>query len=163
MMRYCMLVSAIILTLASARVIAETESHVCVPMEMKSENKEIILPGADEPHTNKLYIFKNLSAKSIWLDHPVLHPSVSAGWSSYLRMGHSSALLVNRKNFNLSCAVIQPGKLEYLDCAKVVSICIPKDVIYQSSRKGTYWLAEDKPWDDLLKALAKRGVDIKPM
>jgi len=157
MMRYYM---AIMLTCISVRVMAETESHGCLPLEMKSENKEIVLPGPDDPHTNKLYIFKNLSTKSIWLDHPVLHPSVSAGWSSYLRMGHSSALSVNRKNFNLSCAVIQPGKLEYLDCAKVISICEPKDVNYKSSRKGTYWLSEDKPWDDLMAALAKRGVGI---
>jgi hypothetical protein len=93
----------------------------------------------------------------------VLHPSVSAGWSSYLRNGNSSAIWVNRKNFNLSCAVIQPGKLEYLDCAKVISICEPKEVVYQSSRKGTYWLVEDKPWDDLIKLLGKRGVEIKVM
>ena|SRR5579872_3783826 len=133
----------------------------CTPLEIKSENKEIILPGPDQPRTNKIYFFKNLTEKSIWLDHPVLHPSASAGWSSYLRADHSAALLVNRKNFNLNCAVIKPGKVEYLDCAKVVSVCEPTDVIFKSTRKGTYWLAEDKPWDDLMKALANRGVEVK--
>ena len=137
------------------------ENQICQSVDVKSENKEIVLPGPTEARTNKLYIFKNLTSKSIWLDHPVLHPSVSAGWSSYLRTGNSSALWVNRKNFNLSCAEITPGKVEYLDCAKVVSVCAPKEVIYKTSRKGTWWLAEDKPLDDLLKLLSKRGVQFK--
>lgn len=133
----------------------------CVPVDIKSENKEIILPGPSEPRTSKIYFFKSLTDKSIWLDHPVLHPSVSAGWSSYLRKGNSSALIVNRKNFNLSCALIKPGKVDYLDCAKVISICAPKELIFKTKRKGTYWLAEDLPWDDLMKAVSKRGVEIK--
>ncbi len=154
------LTSMIILILNCSSAMAAMEDH-CVPLEIKSENKEIILPGPDQPKTNKLYFFENLTEKSIWLDHPVLHPSASAGWSSYLRAGNASALWVGRKNFNISCAVIQPGKVEYLDCAKVISVCVPNEVVYPSSRKGTYWLAEDKPWNDLIKALAKRGVTIK--
>lgn len=163
MMRYGLLASVFLFFSINLQVMAETDKKPCAPLDLKSENKEIVLPGPDEPRTSKLYIFKNLGTKSIWLDHPVLHPSVSAGWSSYLRPGNSSALWVNRKNFNLSCAVIAPGKLEYLDCVKVVSVCAPKDVVYQTSRKGTWWLAEDKPSDELMKTLAKRGVLIKVM
>lgn len=160
-MRKIYLISVLFFIWLHSNAMAETNKIHCTPLEIKSENKEIILPGPDQPRTNKFYFFKNLTEKSIWLDHPVLHPSVSAGWSSYLRAGNSSAILVNRKNFNLSCAVIKPGKVEYLDCTKVVSICEPKDVVFKSARKGTYWLAEDKPWDDLMKALAKRGVEVK--
>ncbi len=159
MMRKFILTSLLMLTCSG--VIAETENTDCVSIETSSENKEIILPGSNDPQTGKIYFIKNVTEKSIWLDHPVLHPSVSAGWSSYLRPNHLSAILVNRKDFNLSCAVIKPGKLEYLDCAKAISICVPKDASYKSNRKGTYWLAEDKPMDELMKALAKRGVKIK--
>lgn len=136
-------------------------NNSCIPLEIKSANKEIILPGPDEPKKSKIYFFKNLTDKSIWLDHPVLHPSASAGWSSYLRKENASALVVNRKNFNLNCAVIKPGKVEYLDCSKVVSICAPKEVVFKSPRKGTYWIAEDQSFDDLLKTMNKRGVEIK--
>ncbi len=152
-------------TKTTSNATANTNPHpapnFCVPLEIKSENKEIVLPGPDQPRTSKIYFFKNLTDKSIWIDHPVLHPSMSAGWSSYLRAHNSSALLVNRKNFNISCAVIKPGKLEYLDCAKSIAVCAPKEMTYKTSRKGTYWLAEDKPWDDLVKAVSKRGVEMK--
>ena len=134
----------------------------CVPVEVKAEGKEIILPGPDQPRTAKVYFFKNLTKQSVWIDHPVTHASsTSAGWSSYLRADNSSAMLVNRKNFSISCALIKPGKVEMLNCAKTISVCMPSEVVMTSSRKGTYWLAEDKPWDDLLKALNKRGVQIK--
>ncbi|HSW69602.1 MAG TPA: hypothetical protein VLI69_05580 [Gammaproteobacteria bacterium] len=156
MIRKIILMSALAISL---NVMAEED--LCVPLDMQSENKEIVLPGPDQTHASQIYFFKNLTEKSIWLDHPVLHPSASAGWSSYLRAGHASAILVNRKNFNLNCAVIKPGKVEYLDCAKAISVCMPKEMTLKSARKGTYWLVEDKSWDDLMKALAKRGLELK--
>ncbi len=167
-MKKSWIVSAIIL-LCSASGIAETQTEKkseintqqCIPLEINSENKEIILPGPEEARKNKLYVVKNLTDKSIWLDHPVLHPSASAGWSSYLRKNNASALIVNRKNFNLNCAVIKPGKVDYLDCAKAVSICSPKEVLFKSSRKGTYWIAEDQSWEELMKTLDKRGLMVK--
>ena len=159
-MRHLILTSMMVFTVAISNAIGAADFH-CVPLEMKSENKEIVLTGPDQPKTSKIYFFKNLTKQSIWLDHPVLHPSVSAGWSSYLRAGNASALVANRKNFNLSCAVIKPGKVEYLDCAKAISICALKETAFKSTRKGTYWLVEDKLWDDLIKALIKRGVEIK--
>ena len=133
----------------------------CVPLTGKMQDKNIILPGPNEPRATTIYFFKNISSQSIWIDHPIPHPSASAGWSSYLRPGNSSALLVNRKNFAISCAVIHPGKVEYLNCEKVISVCVANKVtMTQTSRKGTYWLSEDKSYDDLMAALKKRGVTL---
>ncbi len=150
----CRLLVVLILLFVDIPAFANPELH-CTPLIMKSENKEIVLPGPDEPRATKIYVFKNLTAHSIWLDHPVLHPSAGAGWSSYLRTGNTSALWVNRKNFNINCALIKPGKLEYLNCAKSIAICEPKEVKMNPSRKGTFWLVENKPLDALLKMLAK--------
>ncbi|EKD73984.1 MAG: hypothetical protein ACD_45C00118G0005 [uncultured bacterium] len=156
-MRYSLF---IFLMLHSLAVLA-VEQVICEPVMLKSQNKNIVLPGVEQSRMMQVYFFKNISAHSIWLDHPE-HRSANAGWSSYLRPGHSSALLVNRKNFSMSCAVIKPGKVEYLDCAKEIILCTPKEVTMTTKpRKGTYWLVEDKAWDDLIKSLAKRGVEIK--
>jgi hypothetical protein len=135
------------------------EHTVCTPVTMtaKEQNKEIMLAGpegAAEPA--QIYLFKNIGSRGIWIDHPVERPSASAGWSSYLRAGNSSALLVNRKTFAINCAVIKPGKVEYLDCGKVVTVCLSKAVITKN-RKGTYWLVEDKSWEDVVRELAKRA------
>ncbi len=150
----------VFLMLVSVNLFA-AEKNFCTPLTNLSQNKEIILPGPDDPKGIKIYFFTNKTSQSIWIDHPVERPSASAGWSSYLRKENSSALLVNRKDFAISCAVIAPGKVDYLDCAKAISVCVADKVTVASSRKGTYWLAEDKSWDELLKALNKRGVQIK--
>ncbi len=134
---------------------------ICTPITIKAQNKQIILPGPDELHPTTVYFFKNKTIQSIWIDHPVERAAASAGWSSYLRSGNSSALLVNRKNFTISCEVITPGKVEALDCEKSVSICMVKEVTGISNRKSTYWLVEDQPWDVLVKTLEKKGVQIK--
>ncbi len=133
---------------------------VCMPLTLKTENKNFILPGIEKSHTKKVFVFKNISSRSIWLDHPE-HTSASAGWSSYLRVNHASALQLNRKSFSLSCAVITPGNVEYLNCEKVVSVCLLSQEEEKSNHKGTFWLAEDKSWDDLMSVLTKKSEKAK--
>ena len=143
-MRY---VIGIIFLLLSFDVFAtHSNSFSCGPISLKSQNKNIILKRTDEKIA-RVYILKNVASHSIWLDHPTEGRSLHAGWSSYLRPGNSSALLVNHKNFNISCAVIKPGKVDYLDCEKEIAVCTPKEVVLTGTRKGTYWLAEDKLFD----------------
>lgn len=134
----------------------------CSPIKVESQNKNIILPGIEQRHTTKIYFMKNISDKSLWVDHPVEKRSVSAGWSSYFQPGQWSALLINRKNFAISCALIQPGKVSYQDCGKVISVCVPQKVAFEAKRKGSYWLVENKSWDDLLKLLEKKGLKMAP-
>ena len=134
-------------------------SHInasCTPTKvLKSQNKNIILEGATDTH---VYLIKNHTQKSIWLDHPGKHSGASAGWSSYLKPGDWSALLVEKHDFSVSCSVIAPGKMETLDCAQSLSVCKPMHLAYTSHRKGTFWLVEGKPWKELLKGLQARGV-----
>jgi hypothetical protein len=132
---------------------------LCTLAKIKVQNKNILLPAVDG--VKKVYFIQNVQAKGLWIDHPVAHPSASAGWSSYVRAGNWSALVVDRKDFAISCAVIQPGKVEYQDCIHAISVCSPKEVLFKSTTKGTYWLAEDKPLDELIKVASKRGVTIK--
>jgi hypothetical protein len=130
--------------------------NTCVPMKLKSQNKSIVLEGS--PEAGQIFLIKNQSLKSIWIDHPVKHPSASAGWSSYIRPNEWSALFLDKKDFSLNCSVIQPGKVENLDCAQALSVCKPSHLTYTSSRKGSFWLVEGKPLKELMKALEKRGV-----
>lgn len=147
----------IILLLSS---VAHAASNIsCVPAVVKVEDKSIILPGSDDPKIRIVYFFNNISKKSLWLDHPVEKPSASAGWSSYLRMGNWSALSINRKNFKISCAEIQPGKVDYQECATSVAICTPKQMPKSDAKHkvGSGWIVEDKSWDEFVLVLSKKG------
>ncbi len=132
---------------------------ICQTMKIQSQDKNIFL-NTSGAEGSLIYFVKNASEKSIWLDHPVKNASASAGWSSYLRPGNWSAILVDKKSFELSCALIQPGKVDSLNCSQSLSICNPSHVIFMSNRKGSYWLTEDKSWKEFIKALVKRGVKI---
>ena len=138
---------------------AASSTLSCVPLSLKAQNKTITLPGVEDPHTTQIYFLQNISQQSLWIDHPTAGKSVSAGWSSYLHPQKWSAILINRKNFVLNCAVIQPGKVDYLNCAKSVKVCVASKTVFHSKRKGSYWLAEDKEWTELLVALEKRGME----
>ncbi len=130
------------------------ENKPCVPITVKTDNKNIILPGPVEARTVVMYFFNNKIQSSLWLDHPVTRPSMSAGWSSYIRPGNWSALVVNRKNFTISCAVIKPGKVDYLDCSQVLSICSPQGW-GPTKGKSTHWMLENKTWDEIVKFFTK--------
>lgn len=131
----------------------------CIPVPYKIENNNIILTSQpDQPKTSQIYFFSNQSQKSIFIDHPSSNPGASAGWSSYLRAGHWSALALNKKSFAIQCAMIEPGKVVMLNCSKTIRICSPKNLTTKTRIKGNYWLAEDKEWDGFVKAMGKRGV-----
>ena len=133
----------------------------CQSLPFKIEGNTIILPGTDNPKAPVIYFFKNKSLQSVWIDHPIAkNPGVSAGWSSYLRSSHWSALVLNKKNFAVSCVMIQPGKVVPLHCASILDVCTPSHMTTKTPLKGNYWLAEDKPWESFLKAIEKRGVII---
>lgn len=135
----------------------EVKPHnTCVPMKLKSQNKSILLDGT--PEAGQIFFIKNQSPKSIWIDHPVKHPAASAGWSSYIRPDEWSALFLDRKEFSLNCSVIQPGKVDNVDCAQALSVCKPTHLTYTTNRKGSFWLVEGKPLKEMLQTLEKRGV-----
>lgn len=132
----------------------------CIPIKMNIQNKNMILTGPDKSSVSKIYFFKNTGKEGIWIDHPSSH-NMNAGWSSYLRAGNWSAFLLNRKDFAMSCALIEPGKVEYLDCSKRVTVCAPKEVAFKKNPKGTYWLVEDKSWEEMVKVVEKKGINLK--
>jgi hypothetical protein len=130
----------------------------CIPVPFKTEGKNIVLPGTQDSKKSVVYFFQNKSLQSIWIDHPVQNnPGMSAGWASYLRSGNWSAIVLNKKNFSVSCSMIQPGKVEPMDCSKILSICTPQNMSTAKPLNGNAWLAEDKKWDGFIKALEKRG------
>lgn len=150
----------IMLLIVSSATVAATKVN-CKHIKLESENKNIILPGVEGKGSAKIYFVENISKESLWLDHPITQRSASAGWSSYVHAGKWSALIVNRKNFVLTCAIIKPGKVDYQNCGKAISICVPEKVVFDSKRKGSYWLAENQSWEDLLKVVEKRGIQFQ--
>lgn len=136
-----------------------TSPH-CVSVEVTIEKKNIILPGVTSTKASQIYFLHNISPKSLWIDHPQEgKQSLKAGWSSFVQPDRWSAILINKKEFAINCAVIEPGKVNYQNCSKTITVCMPKDAKYDSKRKGSYWLAEDKSYEDLIVALEKRGIE----
>jgi hypothetical protein len=126
----------------------------CAPIKAKIQDQNIVLDGAGSDGLSQLYLLKNTSSKSIWIDHVGKKASANAGWSSYLRPGNGSALLLDKKDFSLTCSLIEPGKVVSVKCAQAITVCVTKSI--STKRKGSFWLMEDKPWDELLKALSKK-------
>lgn len=159
-MRKIIINTACILLFSLSQLAQAETIFTCVPVKMKSQNKNFILPGPTTAADAEVYFFKNSGKEGVWIDHPT-KKSMSAGWSSYVRAGNWSSLLLNRKNFEISCKVIHPGNVESLDCAQAIEVCMPKEVTFKTPPKGTYWLAEDKPWSDIVKDVTRRGVTLK--
>lgn len=133
---------------------AET-APVCSPIQAKPQAQNMLIENKSADNTSQVYLLKNTSTKSLWIDHPVKNPSASAGWSSYLRPGNGAALLLDKKEFSLSCSVIAPGKVIAMNCVDAISLCVMNKGQKNSHRKGSYWLVEDKPWSDLVKLFLK--------
>jgi hypothetical protein len=150
----------VILCAAFSTVLYAESQFPCYPVKVKIENKNIVLLGPEKSDLAQVYFFKNSSKEAVWLDHPT-RKSASAGWSSYLRSENWSAFILNRKDFVITCSAIRPGKVDSLDCMQVLAVCAPKEAAFKTPPKGTYWLVEDKSWDEVVKSMEKRGISIK--
>lgn len=109
---------------------------------------------------SKIYLLHNKSRLPILVDHPVAHPSASAGWASKIDPNRWSAFMTNRHYFKFTCAVIYSRyKSKKISCAKVLKISqikilkAPRDFLDTS-----FWLAENKNYHDIMKRINRRGV-----
>lgn len=150
------IITCLLLIFSTSVLAAET----CIPVKPQMHDKNLLISYTGSKDSAEVYFFKNISQQGVWLDHPT-NKEMKAGWSTYLQANNWSSFLLNRKNFELSCATIEPGKVDYLDCSKVISVCKPQSVSFKAPPKSTFWLVEDKAWDELLKLLEKRGVTVK--
>jgi len=147
----------LVFSFISCATLAENDK-ACTPVAFKITDGNTILLTNPPPKTSLVYIFTNKSAKSIFIDHPTGGRGASAGWATYIRPGHWSALVLNKKNLSVICATIEPGKVIPLDCAKNLEVCTPVPEIVTKKLKGNIWLAEDKEWADFAKLMKRKGV-----
>lgn len=161
-MRHWLVIGSFIINLAWFTTSYAANNQACGAVPTKKVGNDIVLLTSPPPKTSWIYFFKNKSNKSIFVDHPS-SKGASAGWSSYLRAGHWSALALNKSNFTIHCSTIEPGKVITLDCSNVLTVCMPKNQTTKSALKGNFWLTEDKPWETFVKILEGRGVNFSPV
>jgi len=119
------------------------------PAKISSQGNRIALLNEG----TKIYLIHNISAKSIWVDHPSKKQSASAGWASFITPGNWSALLIDKKNFIINCSQIKPGEVVDLNCNNTIAVYLYP---MPTQKKGTYWLVEDKSYNELLKLLSHK-------
>jgi len=130
----------------------------CEPFVLQKDKLDIVLtPNTDNP-LPQLYFFSNKASSGVFIEQAMNNnPGASAGWSSYLRPGHWSVLLLNKKTLTLHCSTIEPGKVVALNCAETITVCNPNYIVPRQM-KGSAWLAEDKTWEALMKVIEKKGI-----
>lgn len=132
----------------------------CVTKNYEFNGKNLVL--TEDSSKQSLFLFNNISDTDFWLNHPVTkNPGASAGWASSLEPGNWSALNISGvlENFEITCATMnEDGKLNYLDCRNAIKTCRVKDPVFDSDSSGSYWVAEDKSLDELIKTIKSRGI-----
>ncbi len=103
-----------------------------------------------------IYILQNLTDDDLYLNHSKKDPGAGAGWMSKLSQSYWSAIAVNEPNFNLSCQLMSPGKVEYKDCQSSLKVCELTNFTLPKKQNGTYWFSENSPLYELLDKVAAR-------
>ena len=109
---------------------------------------------------DSLVFIHNLTATDLWITHPVQNPGASAGWTTRLRGGNWSALMLNKGPFILNCIESRPGHEQQIPCEGTIAVCKwkGKGVKIPDHDKGTtFWVAEDMSLAALTAAVGARG------
>lgn len=119
----------------------EISDFDCSSTQVSSSGLKLILnkTAGNKP---QVYAIKNITDKDIELNH-IKPGGMGAGWASTLSAGKWSALVLTEKNFNLMCATDDKAT----KCENSLEICHMKNV--KINANGSYWLAENKSWDDV--------------
>ncbi len=105
----------------------------------------------------QVYFLKNKSKYMLVIDHVQKDAGAKAGWSSYLAPGKWSALAVSQTGFSVRCTISQQGKFYQGGCEKLLSVCQPMAGATINAN-GSYWVAENKSWQDFIKIMQEKGV-----
>jgi hypothetical protein len=107
-----------------------------------------------------VFLIHNISKQNFWLNHPIAHPSASAGWASRINKNQWSALMIDqsKKDFVVSCTDIQAGSVQKFSCEKLLQVCELENVNFKTQMTGSFWLAENETLNNLLNKLRSRGL-----
>lgn len=129
----------------------------CKPAGFSFKGDNLVLKtGAGEEQD--LYLLHNISGKPLMLNHPVRNPGASAGWASEIGPGNWSAIAMNIREFELSCAYSGAGEYESAPCAKALEACGFANAVFPSDLTGSFWVSEDQKQDALLGEIKSRGI-----
>lgn len=110
------------------------------------------------PKKKGLYLLHNLTKTTVWVMRAVKKPSASAGWSSRLRPGSWSALVIAERDFVLRCIESTPGHEQVVPCENVIALCQYSKTSFPANDNGSsYWAAEDMTLPEINSNLGRRG------
>lgn len=145
-------VFSLIFILVTNNVNAEKNFPVaCNPVAVQ---KESVMLETKQP---QVVLIHNSSASDLWITHPVDDPGASAGWSSHLEAGNWSALVVDKKSFELNCIESKPGHEQQVPCAGMVAICEWPTVKIPADVTGSFWAGENMSLQSLTAQLGGHG------
>jgi hypothetical protein len=107
--------------------------------------------------TPQVYLIKNTSSSTLFMNHIKANPGAGAGWASSIAPGHWSAIAVSETNFSLVCSKAFQGKTQQVNC-RALQVCQPSRNGLTIQSEGNYWVAEDKSWPQLIEVLKEKNV-----
>lgn len=121
----------------------------CSPAKVQVKNRMFILNKGYKSKNSKIFLITNKSNQVILVNHPEKDGHASAGWGSNLQPGNWSALLLSKKDFAITCTIVNAGNVQDLDCGNVIKVCEANAQV--KNETSNYWIAEDKSFDDMVK------------
>ncbi|MFZ2314987.1 MAG: hypothetical protein WAW86_04920 [Gammaproteobacteria bacterium] len=124
----------------------ELSDFDCSSDQVSANGLKLILNKKMSGNKPQVYAIKNTTDKDVELNH-VKPGGMGAGWTSALSAGKWSALALTEKNFNLTCATDNKAT----KCENLLEVCHMKAVKIKAN--GSYWVAENKSWDEIAEKL----------
>lgn len=110
----------------------------------------------------RVYLLKNIANGKVIVDKYLrFNPGASAGWASIIAPKNWSAIFISESSFTMTCmAKSRRGHYQKVCCKHQIKVLPVKkfDIKASLAKEGSFWLSENKPFNELKKHLAKRGV-----
>ncbi len=115
----------------------------CTPKTVTFFGEYVVLNSSEKDQKFRVYVFYNNAYYPVSFQHLPPAKQVSSGLPSTLEPSHWAAIVVEQKNFVLSCTD-QGGYQTKLPCHEVVHVCELAVSPVMLSSQGEYWISENK-------------------
>lgn len=121
----------------------------CHPTKSFFEDGLLVLRNSGGFEHQSLFVIRNISGRTVFLDHLRQDSSVSAGWGSHIGPSHVSAFILDQPSMPFTCSIksrkgLLGAPYHCVPCESVLCVCpIPLNEMLVGT-EGTYWVIENE-------------------
>jgi hypothetical protein len=121
----------------------------CHPTKTFFDEGLLVLRNSGGFENQTLFVIRNISGRTVYLDHTDQNSDMSAGWGSHIGPHNVSAFILDKPSMPFTCSIksrkgLMGPPYHCVPCHCVLSVCPIQTADMLVGTEGSYWVIENE-------------------